>query len=131
MSDPLTEARELLAAASPRPWRDEYEHSGSVRTAAGGRLCTMTADDGRAEAALIAAAPRLLAALCDEVERLREFVAAYDAEQTVCDEAAELMNLRDREAYRASGVDERWTAATLAVTTARTALAALKKAESP
>lgn len=85
MADPVDEARRLLAAATRGPWRADSE----------GCVISDDPDDedydtqiagvhdsefvGRPNAALIASAPTLLAALCDEVERLRAVRDAADA----------------------------------------------------
>lgn len=68
--DPVAETRELLADATPGPW--EIIGGGEYITPVG---IMVAPDDGGVwgvDAELIAAAPRLLAALADEVERLRE-----------------------------------------------------------
>lgn len=82
--DPVAEARELLAAATPGPW--QFEESGNSECGDGccwewwgnrvlGGDSIVVEYDGlcEADADLIAAAPTLLAALADEVERLRPF----------------------------------------------------------
>lgn len=78
-------ARALLAAATPGPWQaDAWYGCDDGGWAAIGPHHMATEDEGyddvpespahhraMADAALIAAAPELIAALCDEVERLR------------------------------------------------------------
>lgn len=89
VTDPVEEARALLADATPGPWCNG-DHVGEPRA-----ICPMVSRmdsllgldrDGMAivvraaDAALIAAAPRLLAALADEVERLRARPATHPAD---------------------------------------------------
>ena len=73
--DPVTRARALLAAATPGPWRVEPD-DGVVIEDNTARMLARVFGPGshpwvRANAALIAAAPELLAELCDEIERPR------------------------------------------------------------
>ncbi|MCT1459889.1 hypothetical protein M3G03_10135 [Aestuariimicrobium sp. p3-SID1156] len=76
--DPI---RALLAAATPGPWYSEWVPDDDWIVVYGQphgayvcpEVCTLTDD---ADAGLIAAAPHLLAALVDEVERLRAELAA-------------------------------------------------------
>ncbi|NIR31682.1 MAG: hypothetical protein GWN84_20695 [Gammaproteobacteria bacterium] len=92
--DPVAEARALLEKATPGPWEISPMRA-DVRVCAmeGGRcICCLalmgnvdadgewdeeTLRQWRSDARLIAAAPTLLAALCDEVERLRGEVNAW------------------------------------------------------
>ena len=70
MTDPVTRARSLLAAATPGPWElkdDDPRFEPCVKV---GHYVLM--DLHVADAALIAAAPRLLAELVAENDRLRE-----------------------------------------------------------
>jgi hypothetical protein len=70
MTDPVAEAKTLLAGATPGPWslnQPDY----SVIVLRGDGYTLLRAPTHR-DAALIAATPRLLAALVAEVERLRE-----------------------------------------------------------
>jgi hypothetical protein len=77
-TDPLSRARALLEAATPGEWiynpRDPlavFQHDGG-HGGMGDSIVCHSADDAR----LIAAAPALLAALCDELEKAREVVEA-------------------------------------------------------
>lgn len=93
MSDITTRARALLAAATPGPWEADawcnYDDGG---WAAIGPHHMATEDEGyddapgspaydraMADSALIAAAPELLAALCDELEAAEAKVARLEA----------------------------------------------------
>jgi hypothetical protein len=83
MTDPIEEARALLAKATPGPWaigvdRDRVYCSGDT-------IAETYTQDRYANAAIIAAAPRLLAALADECERLR---AERDARPEISPELA-------------------------------------------
>lgn len=78
MSEAVARARELLAAATPRPWEVRNRDCGDVDVVKDHErvehICTVgdELDSGAlADAELIAAAPTLLAELVAEVERLR------------------------------------------------------------
>lgn len=79
-NDLVTQARALLAAATPGPWRHDTDDTSYVRV---GYRTVCGANLSHHDARLIAAAPTLLAALADRVEQLelaaREVLAAYDA----------------------------------------------------
>jgi len=86
MADPVDEARRLLAEATPGPWEAvtsgprEWLIEAGRETHRGSPIHHARVLSTVADAALIAAAPTLLAALCDEVERLR---AVRDAAREV------------------------------------------------
>lgn len=74
--DIVEEARELLANATPGPWRTSrtdrlYVLRDSDDKPTVARATGLTRDEGAANAALIARAPELLRVLADEAERLR------------------------------------------------------------
>lgn len=128
MTDIITRARELLAAATPGPWEAEgwcsYDDGG---WAAIGPHHMATEDEGyddapgspaydraMADSALIAAAPELLAALCDEVEsaerRNMNQIGLIDAWSAKCERveaerdalrAERLRHMREFDALRA------------------------------
>ncbi len=94
MTDPVSKARALLAAATPGPWRIGDADTLNPRIdALEWSICHVYDADERpydpddeqvplaptplADAALIAAAPGLLARLCDVIERLRAEVPLY------------------------------------------------------
>ena len=117
MSDPVAEARALLAAATPGPWRVGDPDSLNPRVdAPEWAICHVYDADERpydldddsipldptplADAALIAAAPELLARLCDEIERLRALAATWTEEADFrCSRASnpEVVGLIERE----------------------------------
>lgn len=66
MTDPVAEARTLLAKVRADEWSLHRGYDG----------ITMASEMSDSDAAFIAAAPRLLAALADEVERLRSVADA-------------------------------------------------------
>jgi NTP pyrophosphatase (non-canonical NTP hydrolase) len=73
----FSEARALLANATPGPWPSDYVYEAIRHVARNCDFITSGTDpdfgwDRYSDSPLIAAAPRLLAALVDEVERLRE-----------------------------------------------------------
>lgn len=75
MADALDEARRLCAAATQGEWiAGELDGKPAVMTTAPGVafVCVTLRGPVEANAALIAAAPRLLAALCDELALRRE-----------------------------------------------------------
>lgn len=88
-TDPVTEARALLAKATPGewhsdgPWWDDHGNSLPMVTAGEERRAVVVAphvsENPDNDLNLIAAAPRLLAALVAEVERLREADMAHQS----------------------------------------------------
>lgn len=84
--DPVQEARELLARATPGPWAVwdscSWRRTGTKEPFADGNvICPITQSDGhpdllakREDLELAARAPELLRLLADECERLREVI---------------------------------------------------------
>lgn len=70
--DIVTEARRLLDAATPGPWGLDDERLHVIKDYPAPFICRVLDEPSDANAAFIAAAPRLVTELVAEVERLRE-----------------------------------------------------------
>lgn len=87
--DIVTEARQLLDAATPGPWS---QTGAEVERSIGGWSTVVGTMDKVADAAFIAAAPRLVTGLVAEVERLR---GQHDEHEKVVDWADDALARRD------------------------------------
>lgn len=142
-TDPVSEARDLLSAANgltdSLDWHVEH---GRIWTGSGTQITSMSGSRAwMGDANLIAAAPRLLAALADEVERLRakpaeaeieaaaEAITAHSALSHPC-EGGERCCDECGEAFGWHGVDRTEEDHRYAMHRARKALAAAREVRS-